>query len=292
MKGKRVAIVGLGLIGGSLAMALKRARPQWSVVGCDRPEVLVEARRRAVVDETEADPVHAVRGAEIVVLASPVETIVEHISKLAPSMVRGTLVTDVGSTKRRIMEAAETLPSEIHFVGGHPMAGKSSSGLRAAEAELFRGAPWALVPRSAEEGSPSPEVEALSSLVRAVGADPIILDAATHDRAVAVVSRLPQLLALVLCEQAGAVDRALELAGPVFRKLSRLAGSSSSIWQDIFSTNQDMVGEAVAEIGRRLQAASADLAGAGLESHFEAARRAVARNPKLANPQPPGAPDD
>jgi prephenate dehydrogenase len=292
MKGKRVAIVGLGLIGGSLAMALKRARPQWSVVGCDRPEVLVEARRRAVVDETEADPVHAVRGAEIVVLASPVETIVEHISKLAPSMVRGTLVTDVGSTKRRIMEAAETLPSEIHFVGGHPMAGKSSSGLRAAEAELFRGAPWALVPRSAEEGSPSPEVEALSSLVRAVGADPIILDAATHDRAVAVVSQLPQLLALVLCEQAGAVDRALELAGPVFRKLSRLAGSSSSIWQDIFSTNQDMVGEAVAEIGRRLQAASADLAGAGLESHFEAARRAVARNPKLANLQPPGAPDE
>jgi len=277
---KRVAIVGLGLMGGSLALALKRVRPSWRLVGCDRPEVLDEARRRFLVDETESRPEKAVRGAEMVVLASPVETIAQHLRSLAAEFESGTLVTDMGSTKRWILEAAEALPSEIDFVGGHPMAGKASSGLDAADGELFRGAPWALVVRSSQRDTPGLEV--LQEIVRAVGAHPILVDAATHDRAVAVVSQLPHVLAVVLCEQAASVDRALELAGPVFRNLSRLASSSSPVWNDIFASNGDMVREAVADMERRLHEAHSELAGKGLGAHFEAARKAVADYPNLS----------
>jgi prephenate dehydrogenase len=108
-----------------------------------------------------------------------------------------------------------------------------------------------------------------------VGGEPITVDAATHDRAVAVVSQLPQILALVLCEQAGSVERGAELGGPVFRSLSRLAGSSAAIWNDIFSSNADMLIEAVAELERRLREARAALAGTGMGSYFEAARKAA-----------------
>ena len=269
---KRVAIVGLGLMGGSLAMALKRARPDWILVGSDGPDVLEEARKRSVVDETEADAEKAVRDAELVVLAAPVSTIVEQIGKLAPVFRPGSLVTDLGSTKRNIMEAAESLPAEVNFVGGHPMAGKATSGLEAAEPDLFRGAPWALVPRAPGETSGLSELE---DIVRAVGGAPITVDAATHDRAVAVVSQLPQIFALVLCEQAGSVEQGIELGGPVFRSLSRLAESSAATWNDIFSSNTDMLMAAVVEMERRLKEARDDLAGTGLERHFEAAREAV-----------------
>ena len=116
---KRVAIVGLGLMGGSLALALKRVRPSWRLVGCDRPEVLDQARRRFLVDETESRPEKAVRGAEMVVLASPVETIAQHLRSLAAEFESGTLVTDMGSTKRRILEAAASLIENFWTIASH-----------------------------------------------------------------------------------------------------------------------------------------------------------------------------
>ncbi len=267
-------------MGGSLAMALKRARPDWTLVGNDGPDVLEEARKHSVVDETEVDAEKAVGDADVVVLGAPVEAIVEHIGKLASTFRPGSLVTDLGSTKRKVMKAAESLPDEVNFVGGHPMAGKVTSGLRAADPDLFQGAAWALVP-----GVPNKTagISELSEIVRAVGGEPITVDATTHDRAVAVVSQLPQILALVLCEQAASVERGTELGGPVFRNLSRLAGSSTAIWNDIFSSNADMLIEAVAELERRLKEARADLAGTGMGSHFEAARKAVAAAVKPSN---------
>ena len=267
-------------MGGSFAMALKRARPDWTLVGNDGPDVLEEARKHSVVDETEVDAQKAVRDADVVVLGAPVEAIVEHIGKLAATFRPGSLVTDLGSTKRKVMKAAESLPDEVNFVGGHPMAGKATSGLRAADPDLFQGAAWALVP-----GAPNRTagISELSEIVRAVGGEPITVDATTHDRAVAVVSQLPQILALVLCEQATSVERGTDLGGPVFRNLSRLVGSSAAIWSDIFSSNADMLIEAVAELERRLKEARADLAGAGMGSHFEAARKAVAAAAKPSN---------
>lgn len=268
-------------MGGSLAMALKRARPDWTLVGNDGPDVLEEARELSVVDETEVDAEKAVRDADIVVLGAPVKTIVEHIGELASTFRSGSLVTDLGSTKRTVMKAAEALPDEVRFVGGHPMAGKDTSGLRAADPDLFQGAAWALVPSASNETT---GISELSEIVRAVGGEPITVDAATHDRAVAVVSQLPQILALVLCEQAGSVERGAELGGPVFRSLSRLAGSSATIWNDVFSSNADMLMEAVAEMERRLKGARADLASTRMGSHFEAARKAVAKPSNSGEP--------
>ena len=279
---KRIAIVGLGLMGGSLALALKRVRPQWRLVACDRPGVLEEARKRSLVDETEAEPKKAVRDAEIVFLSSPVETIAQHVKSLATSFKKGAVVTDMGSTKRRIMEEAAGLPAGVDFVGGHPMAGKASSGLDAADGQLFEGAAWALVKSVPATAS---GLETLKDIVRAVGAKPILVDAETHDRAVAVVSQLPQLIALVLCQQAAEVDHALDLAGPAFRELSRLASSSSPLWQDIFTSNSDMVREAIAEIERRLGEAGSELGSNGLGPHFEAAKKALDGHPELQAPQ-------
>ena len=290
MKKTRVAILGLGLMGGSLALALKRVRPRWSLVACDRPGVLEEARKRSLVDETEVDPKKAVTDAEIVFLASPVETIAEHVKSLATAFGKGAVVTDMGSTKRRIMEEAAALPAGVDFVGGHPMAGKASSGLDAADGHLFEGASWALV-TSAPKETDSSGLETLKDIVRAVGAKPILVDAETHDRAVAVVSQLPQLIALILCQQAAEVDHALELAGPAFRELSRLASSSSPLWHDIFTSNSDMVREAIAEIERRLGEARSELGSTGVGPHFEAAKKALDGYPELQATQHRREPD-
>ena len=265
-------------MGGSLALALKRVRPRWRLVACDRPDVLEEAGKRSLVDETEVDPKKAVTDAEIVFLASPVETIAQHVKTLGTAFKKGAVVTDMGSTKRRIMEEAAALPDGVNFVGGHPMAGKASSGLDAADGHLFEGAAWALV--TSAPSNPG-NLETLKDIVRAVGAKPILVDADTHDRAVAVVSQLPQLIALVLCQQAAEVDHALELAGPAFRELSRLASSSSPLWRDIFTSNSDMVGEALAEIERRLGEARSELGSTGLGPHFDAAKKALDGYPEL-----------
>jgi prephenate dehydrogenase len=289
---ERVTIVGLGLMGGSLALALRRVRPRWSLVACDQPSVLEEARQRSLIDEAEADPKKAVRDADIVFLASPVETIAKQVETLASVFAKGSVVTDMGSTKRRIMKAAETLPEDVAFVGGHPMAGKASSGLDAADGHLFEGAAWALVaPDNNKDKNGSQPLETLKEIVRALGARPILVDAATHDRAVAVVSQLPQLIALVLCQQAGEVDHALELAGPAFRNLSRLASSSSPLWHDIFTSNSDMVREAIAEIERRLEQARTELGSTGLAPHFEAAMKALDGYPELQATQHRREPD-
>jgi prephenate dehydrogenase len=281
---KRVAIVGLGLMGGSLAIALKRAYPTWRLTGSDRPDVLAEARRLSLVDETEPRPEDAIRGAELVVLASPVKTITQHLGSLGSFFEKGALVTDMGSTKRQILAAAEHLPPEVDFIGGHPMAGKASSGPAAADGDLFRDAAWALVPRSKHAPS-SAALQTLEEIVRAVGARPIVVDAVTHDRAVAVVSQLPQVLAVILCEQAASVDRGMDLAGPVFRNLARLASSSSPLWHDILTSNSDLVEEALADIEKRLGEARSELAGTGLVRHFEAAKQAVTRHPALSPEQ-------
>lgn len=290
-KVERVAIIGLGLMGGSLALALKRVRPRWRLVACDQPGVLEEGRQRSLVDETEADPRKAVSDADIVFLASPVETIAQHVRALATAFGKGTVVTDMGSTKRRIMKEAAALPEGVAFVGGHPMAGKASSGLDAADGHLFEGAAWALVTPTPGNDKTESALDTLKDIVRAVGARPILVDAATHDRAVAVVSQLPQLIALVLCQQAAGVDHALELAGPAFRNLSRLASSSSPLWHDIFTSNSDMVREAIAEIERRLGEARAELENTGLAPHFEAAKKALDGYPELQATQHRREPD-
>lgn len=274
MRFERVAIVGLGLIGGSLAMALRRRHLGGELVGADRLEVIEQALERGLVDRAETDPATVIAPADLVILAGPVSAIVEQLTTLAPLFRPGTLVTDVGSTKRRVLNAALALPPNVAFVGGHPMAGKAASGLAAAEADLFDGVPWAIVPR---EGTPGEVVDRLGELVRSLRARPVLIDPDAHDRAAAVVSHLPQLLSLLLCQQASGVPRALDLPGPAFRNLARLAGSSFPVWKDVIDSNQDFLRQAMEELARRLREAASDLTPEAMSLRFAAAREALAR---------------
>ena len=263
----RVTVVGLGLVGGSLALALKRSLPGSRVLGVDRTSVVEAAIQRGVVDDGEPDVQRSVESADLVVLATPVSVILDHLALIGSRLRPGTVVTDVGSTKRRVLERAHALPAEVAFIGGHPLAGKATSGLERAESDLFQGAPWCLVPR---RGTEDAAVERLAALVRAVGALPVHMEAEDHDRAVALVSHLPQIVALLLTRQAASVDGALDVVGPAFRGVSRLAESPFSVWKDIFETNADMIREALARFGSDLEDAGRRLP--DLEPDFLAAR--------------------
>ncbi len=270
--GTHIAIVGLGLIGGSLALAVKRAHPSAFVTGVDRPDVLEKAAKRLSLDELLTDTHRAVARAQVVFLATPVFEIENLLAELADVFPSGAIVTDAGSTKRRILSAASRLSADVDFIGGHPMAGKESSGLEAADADLFLDASWALVPR---HGTPDSSVEQISELIRDLGAKPILTNAEDHDRAVAVISHLPQIVSVLLCQQSSTVENALHLAGPTFKEMARLARSPYGLWREILESNHDQVSAALLELSGRLKEAAKKLKTEGLEENFRTARKAV-----------------
>jgi prephenate dehydrogenase len=192
---RRVAIVGLGLLGGSWGLALKKAGFTGRIVGyARRADTRERALQEGAVDEQFADVNEAVHEADLVILATPVAVILDHLTRLAPHLSPRALITDVGSTKRRICErAAELYTHEPLFLGGHPMAGKERSGIENADAELFVNARYVLTPTKPEDLADA-RVQAFRALVEAIGARPITSDPASHDSAVAFLSHLPQLL--------------------------------------------------------------------------------------------------
>jgi prephenate dehydrogenase len=278
LKDAHVAIVGLGLMGGSLAAALKAEGTCREVRGmARRPETIAEALARGFIDTGTLDLAEGVRGADVVVLATPVRAIVELIPRLGPLLLPGCLLMDVGSTKATIIAAMERLPAHVQPLGGHPMCGKEVSGIGAAEAKLYRGATFVLTPLPRT----SPNALALAlELVEAVGARPLIMDAHRHDRLVAAVSHLPYLLSLSLVATAEDVaegDRMVwDLASSGFRDASRLAASDVTMMLDILLTNREEVAEMLVrfreglnELARLLEAEDE----LGLRRMMEAARR-------------------
>jgi len=249
-----VTIVGLGLMGGSLAAALRAGGACREVRGvARRPETIAEALARGFVDRGTLDLAEGVRGSDVVVLATPVRTIVELIPHLGPLLSPGCLLMDVGSTKAAIAKAMERLPAHVQPLGGHPMCGKEVSGIGAAEAGLYQGATFVLTPLPRT----SPEALALAwELVEAVGARPLVMDAHRHDRLVAAVSHLPYLLSLALV--AAAEDVAEEdgmvwdLAASGFRDTSRLAASDVTMMLDILLTNREEVAGMLGRLRREL----------------------------------------
>jgi prephenate dehydrogenase len=243
-----VAVVGLGLIGGSLARALTRAG--YTVVGVDRPGVLRLARRARAVARTAATVERAAADADLVVLAaSPAANLrlLPRVARAAP----GALVTDVGSVKAPIARTAASLRVR-RFVGGHPMAGSERSGFAASDAGLFRGRPWILTPVRAAAA----DVAVVSRLVKAVGARPCTMTPAQHDRAVAFLSHVPQLVAWALRDAARGdrvTARRLGMAGPGFRDMTRLARSPRRMWRAILDQNRAEVARAVTAVVRRLE---------------------------------------
>jgi monofunctional chorismate mutase len=247
----QLLVVGLGLIGGSVAAGARASGLFTAVRGYDKDsgQAAVAVRRR-LVDVAADDLATELARADMVVLATPVDEVVKVIDSFGETLCPGTVVTDVGSTKRRIVAAMSRLPERVRAVGGHPMTGRTASGASAAAAELFRGARWALVPcdRTDEEA-----LRRVEMLVRGFGAEPVHMDSATHDEMVAMTSHLPAVLAVGLVElAAGARDAESEvLTGPGFRSASRLADGDPLMTAQMLTDNADNLGRAIeAVIGR------------------------------------------
>jgi prephenate dehydrogenase len=238
---QRVTIFGVGLIGGSLALALKRAFPEIRIAGVDKPDVLKRARELKIIDRVLGS-IHDASGdleSDLVVLATPVGDILRLLDQFTDNR---RLVLEVGSTKVMICRKAERLG--VPFIGGHPMAGLEQSGPEAASADLFRDAPFFLCP---VQSTPLGALENIQAIAAAIHSFPHVISPEEHDRLVAQISHLPQIISTLLADQT-AVHK--ELAGPGLRSMTRLAGSSFHIWRDIFKTSGSLPQEVQAFIER------------------------------------------
>ena len=246
-----IAIVGLGLMGGSLALAWQEKKVCAKIIGIDRNE---ETRTQAMAHEIEpSNDLNAVSRADLIILATPVRTIIQLIPQIGALVHPNAIVMDLGSTKREIVSAMNSLPAHVQAVGAHPMCGKEHAGFDAADANLFRNATFVLTPLART----SPQTLALAqSLVEIVGARPLILDAERHDKIVAEISHLPYVIATALMqtasEHANADDLTFTLAASGFRDTSRLAASDTAMTLDILMTNRDNVASAIRASARNL----------------------------------------
>ena len=281
---RQMTVVGIGLIGGSLALAAKQAGAVQTVVGVGRSEASrTVARARGLADRVAEDLASGVPGADLVVLAVPVREIVRLLPEVARLAEPGCVVTDVGSVKGPIVAAGDAAFPDGRFVASHPIAGKEQAGPAAARADLFHGANWILTPGPQTR----PDLgEKVAALCAAVGARVRRMDAAWHDEVFATVSHLPHLVAYALMDGVLATERGgerLRFSAGGLRDFTRVAGSDPVMWRDIFLMNREPVLRALAgyqDALERLAAAIRDGDGAALEARLLQAR--VARE-ELAN---------
>jgi prephenate dehydrogenase len=269
---RRVAIVGVGLIGGSIAFAVRRALPAATVIGVDRDDVIFAGRQLGALNLGGSD-LTIIEGADLVVLAAPVRANLEVLARLPDVLRNSALVTDTGSTKRDTLEAARALPPSLSFVGGHPLAGAARGGISASRADLFERRPWLLTPGPT---TPRAAVDRLSAFLRILGASPLEMDADAHDRALAFTSHLPQLAASALMHVVGEAvgEPGLRLSGGGLADTTRVAASPAQIWSDICATNADQIGPALDQLIETLGRLRADIAaGQSVESVFSSAQR-------------------
>ena len=232
-----VAIAGVGLIGGSFALALRKAGFAGRILGVSSPRTIAEALRLGVIDEgATLERVEA--EADLIYLAQPILQIIEVLARLRPKV--GALVTDAGSTKAQIVSTAHRHLKDCQFVGGHPMAGKETRGVAASDADLFRGRNYVL--------TPSPDTAALRwfrAQVESFGSIVTTLDPDEHDRLVAYTSHLPQILSTVLAQTLDPIAQAPRVAGPALMDMTRIAQSPFDMWHDIFLTNRGPIEQAL-----------------------------------------------
>ena len=246
---RRVCILGTGLIGASLGMALREVG--WWVAGWDpHPEALTTALARGAVDEAASSVEEAVAKADLVVLAGPLEAALATLAQLETNA----LVTDVAGVKVPMMEAK---PSGMRFVGGHPMAGREHAGPTAATPALFRGAAWIVC----ADGASAEDIDTLVGMIESIGAIPIPMSADRHDQVVATISHLPQVIAAALVNQVSSQPGAVELVSGSFRDLTRVAASEPGWWPEILMANVENVGGAIDELISQLETIRAEMAG-------------------------------
>jgi prephenate dehydrogenase len=277
---EKIGIVGLGLIGGSIALAAREIWPTSLVIGVDNKDVLETAMRLHAID-VAADDLIVLAEADLVILAAPVQQNIAVLAELDANVRTAAVVTDTSSTKRAVVDAARLLPPRLTFVGGHPLGGGSHGGLEHARADLFATRPWLFTPSDDANGG---AVEKLSAFVRTLGAEPRILGVGAHDHLLAFLSHLPQLTASALMRVVGDAvgDDGLALSGRGLVDTTRLAASPAGIWADIAATNADEIGPALDVLIEVLRDLRRDLPeGDRLEETFDAAgrwRRALVKN--------------
>ena len=274
---EKIAVLGLGLIGGSLALALHQAGTARQIAGYDGDaNVTRRAREREAITYACATVEEAVQEADMVVLATPILAIPELLERLAPVVKPGVLVTDTASTKAQVLAWAQTiLPTHAVFVGGHPMAGREYSGIEAAEVGLFEGCTYCLTPTME---TPPEAVERLSEVVIRIGAHPLTLDAEKHDRLVAGISHLPFVLSCTLVQILGREEEwpvMSRLAAGGFRDMSRLAAGNPTMYRDICLTNREAILGWLDALAMQLDSVRSLIAtsDAALESYFAQAKQ-------------------
>lgn len=276
---RQITIIGTGLIGGSLGLALKKHGFRGRIVGCDRAPVLEKARKAGVFDEGIVHPIEASRGSQLVVLGTPVLATIDLTRRLAPGLSPKTLLTDVGSTKAQIVAQAEAAfggNAHAHFLAGHPMAGKEQSGVAFADADLFQGAVWFITPAREQKPHEGISGEYLGWLDK-IGAKVAIIDADEHDELCAWISHLPQMistaLAATLVEEYGADAPLLQAGGRALREMTRISSSPYSWWRDVAVTNKRNIAAALLKLEQRLAHIRENLDTRQLAEEFERAHQ-------------------
>jgi prephenate dehydrogenase len=253
----RIAVLGVGLIGGSVGLAARRGG-QLEVAGFDKePENLDRGVELGALDAAAGSVREAVAGASVIFCAAPVAALPALVLEAVEASEPGAVVTDVGSTKRALLAGLADGPAADRFIGGHPLAGAETAGVENARADLFDGARWYLTPT---ERSGGVQYDLLQRTVAGLGARPQAIAAEAHDRLMATVSHLPHVIANVLVQEAAAAlaeeSERLPEVGPSFRDTTRVAGANPAIWEDIYSANSDAVADAIDAVAARLADAS------------------------------------
>jgi prephenate dehydrogenase len=272
---RRVTILGTGLIGASFGLALETARPGVSIVAYDRPEVLSKLQEMKFGWQACADLHGAIRGADLIYVALPVGAAIEMLPEIGSHCDSQALVTDAGSTKVRMCEAAEkSFDNTTLFLGGHPIAGQEIGGLEHVDAELFRGKRYALI-ENGQNGKSDARVQRFLELLRAIGAEPTWSDAETHDWAMAVVSQMPQLVATavarVVADETDETGLPMSLAGTGLRDMLRTAGSPYDVWRDICMTNTENIARSLDRVAQAIEFLRMHLTSRELEKEFRGA---------------------
>jgi len=274
---RQITIIGTGLIGGSLALALRKKKFAGRIIGCDREATLERARMRGAIDGGSPNPGDAVHGSQVVVLATPVLAIVDLIERIGPALPARTLLTDVGSTKSLVVERAQKVFGKTaakRFLAGHPMAGKELSGVDYADPDLFRNAVWFLTPlpdQNLNEGY----IAEFSGWIDHIGARIAMLPAEEHDRLCAWISHVPQMistaLAAALVDEFGSEAPLLPAGGRALQEMTRISASPYSMWRDVAISNKKNLESALWKVEQRLAHIRENLATRELADEFERA---------------------
>jgi prephenate dehydrogenase len=274
---RQITIIGTGLIGGSLGLALRKHKFSGRIVGCDREATIEKARQRGAIDDGTSNPSDAIRGSQLVILAAPVLAIVDLIDRIGPVLPANALLTDVGSTKAAIVDRAMQIlgkNARKRFLGGHPMAGKESSGVDYADPDLFQNAVWFLTPLPGQTLNHGAFAE-YAAWIDQIGARIALLPAADHDRLCAWISHVPQMistaLAAALVEEFGAEAPLLPAGGRALQEMTRISASPYSMWRDVAISNKNNLEDALWKVEQRLAHIRENLTTRQLAEEFERA---------------------